>query len=85
MFLNVRARRMVVNLRTAHTGEARFGLIGEDGRYLPGRTLEDCDPICGDYTAREATWKGDARIDNKGPVAIRARLRHTELFSIRFS
>ena len=62
MFLEVRARRMVVNLRTAHTREARFGLIGEDGRYLPGRSFEDCDVICGDYTAMETTWKGDARL-----------------------
>jgi len=82
-----RGNELHLNLRTKHTGTMRVELLGPDRRPIPGRTLADCDPICGNHLDVAVTWRGDARLatGEPRPMAFHVRMNHAQLFSIRFN
>jgi len=76
-----------VNARTQHAGGIRIELIGGDGKPMPGRTLDDCDLINGDYLDLPVTWRGESSIPRKEdePVSLRVRMASAQLFSLKFT
>ncbi|MBI5693822.1 MAG: hypothetical protein HZC55_27420 [Verrucomicrobia bacterium] len=48
--VKVAGRQLLLNLDTGALGELRVGLVGADGRPVPGFAVEDCAPI--EYTNR---------------------------------
>jgi len=74
-----------LNFRTDPVGEIRMGILYK-GKYLEGRTLEDCDPVSGDSHDRTVTWNGEGGIprEPKDPVAFKIKMDHAEIFSVRF-
>ena len=85
--LRFRGNQLVLNIENASTGETRVEIQDENGKPIPGFTLEDCDLI---HTANEINrsvlWKGISsleKIEGK-PVRLRFVLRDTDLYAFRF-
>ncbi|MBU7004660.1 MAG: hypothetical protein HXS50_03780 [Theionarchaea archaeon] len=76
---------LYLNFRTDPVGEIKIGVLSK-GKYLEGRSPEDCDPIYGDSSNWAVTWNGDNEIA-RGPddaVAFKIKMDHAEIFSMRF-
>ena len=75
-----------LNMRSTVAGYVQVEAVGPDGEVLPGRSLDDCDLICGDHLDRVVTWGGEADLGHTdgSPVVLRFRLRCADLFSVRF-
>lgn len=80
--INPAGRELRLNLRTRRAGEVRVGLVG-----IPGRSLEDCDPICGNALSTPVHWGGEIDIGAKEgkSVALHFKLRAAELFGFEWS
>ena len=77
---------IVLNTLTERAGEVRAEVLdGTRPEAIPGRTLEESDPICGDHLAKRLTWNGDGHLsDLKGEtIRLRIRMRAAKLFSLR--
>jgi hypothetical protein len=78
--------RLLLNLNTSASGEARVAILDEDGKEIPGFATADSHIINGDYLDRAASWNRGADVsslDSK-PVRLLFALRGTKLFSFRF-
>jgi len=83
-----RGRQLRMNVQTKFSGHVRVEVLGLDRRPLPGRSLEDCDVIDGDFDEKVVTWRGDSDMRGRpddGPVAFRIAMQHARLFSLRFA
>jgi len=79
--------RLVINLNTSASGEARVAILDGQGAEFPGFSLAEARYINGDYLEAPATW-GDG-VCNVGslagqPVRLRFACRGTKLYSFRF-
>lgn len=76
-----RGTRLRVNALTRRTGHVRIEIVGVDGR-----TLADCDPLVGDQTWTEVTWRGAPEIGLEvgQPVTLRVELKQGKLYGIEF-
>ncbi len=85
-YLTFNGETLHLNLRTAHAGEVRVGVVSKGEKELAGRRLEDCDPVSGNYLDWEVTWNGDPRIGHEpgSPLAFRVRLISGELYAMEF-
>ncbi len=74
-------RELKLNVRTRRAGEVRVGLVG-----VPGRSVEDCDPIFGDGLAMPVHWKGQTDIGSKEDkgITLHFKLRAAELFGFEW-
>jgi hypothetical protein len=74
-------RRLRLNFRTPMAGLVRVGVEG-----VAGRSVEDCDPLVGDWTDRVVSWCGQSDLGTAEgqPVVLRVQLRCAELFSVAF-
>ena len=74
-------RELRLNVRTRRAGEVRIGLVG-----IPDRSIEDCDPICGDDLAMPVHWKGQTDIGSKEgeKVTLHFKLRAAEIFGFEW-
>ena len=85
-----------VNAHTLYSGFLRCqilssspGDVGSDTRFIrpiDGYTLEDCQPLVGDYTDAPLTWNGSADLSHLRGQTIRLRfdLFKADLYAIRF-
>ena len=91
-----RGRKLVLNVQTERAGELRVEVAqprpGGMARFsksfceaVPGRTFEDCDPICADSLAHTVTWRGESDLGHAegSAVALRFRMRATRLFTFQ--
>jgi hypothetical protein len=70
--------RLLLNVDTGALGRLRVGLVGVDGKPLPGFGADDCDPVWINATGAVVSWRGNADLS-----ALRDRER-TKLYSFRF-
>jgi len=79
-------RTVRLNFRTSMAGYVKVEVVGPDGKVLPGRSFEDCDPLSGDQLDHIATWRGQADLGHPegAAVVLRFRLRCADLYSITF-
>lgn len=84
--LRFSGRHLAVNFATSAAGGMRIGLEDAAGRPIPGFSLEECDEVFGDSTARLVRWQGGDDIGRFAgtPVRLRIELRDADLFTIRF-
>ena len=47
-----------VTLNAEIRGQVKAALIGPDGEFIPGYTVDDCMPVTGDSLCHKITWKG---------------------------
>jgi hypothetical protein len=69
------------NVRTRKAGMLRIAL-----HDIPGRSLEDADPILGDHVTAPVHWKGDASIpvEPGRTIVLHVKLRAAELFGLEW-
>jgi hypothetical protein len=84
--VKVAGRQLLLNLDTGALGELRVGLVGADGRPVPGFAVEDCAPIEYNGTGVPVSWKGGADLSRlQGTdLALEFRSNRTKLYSFRF-
>ncbi len=74
-------REMRLNFRAPRGGEVRVGIQG-----VRGRSVDDCDPMHGDFIDRVVTWKGraDMGVPDGRPIVLHFKLRSAELFAVEW-
>lgn len=84
--VKVSGNRLLLNLDTGALGEMRVGLIGADGRPLPGYGVEECEALEYNGTGVAVTWaKGsDLSALNGRELSLEFHSNRTKLYSFRF-
>ena len=84
--VKVTGKRLLLNLDTGALGELRIGLVGADGKPMPGFAVEDCGPVEYNGTSVAVTWKGGADLSalQGRELALEFRSNRTKLYSFRF-
>ena len=61
-------------------------ILDQEGKPLPGFTLEEADDINGNYIRILASWRGTPGLGSLAgePVKLRFVMRDTKLYSFRF-
>ncbi|WP_372934567.1 hypothetical protein [Mariniphaga sediminis] len=75
-----------INYSTSAAGEIKFEIQDQDGKPIPGYTLEDSQVIIGNEISRIVSWKdsGNLKKLNSKIVRLRVYMKDADLFSIRF-
>lgn len=74
-------RELRINVRTRRGSEVRVGLAG-----VPGRSVDDCDPVTGDHLAWTVRWRGqsDLGVQEGEKVSLHFKLRSAEVFGFEW-
>ena len=74
-----------LSLNIASKGDTRVGILGADGKPVPGFAPGDCAPITADAIAHTVSWKGGDLSALAGkPVQLRFELKDTDLYALQF-
>jgi len=75
-----------LNFATSAAGSLQVELQDENGKPLPGYSLDDCEELFGDTLDRGANWKTKADLSPLSGRAVRVRfvLRDADLYSFQF-
>lgn len=73
-----------LNIDTSASGVARAALLDEEGKVIPGCSLEDCDRIQGNDTAYVVSWSGRSDLSQHLGRRLKLRLesRSAKLFAV---
>lgn len=84
--LRFQGKHLVINFATSAAGAIRFELQDAAGKPLPGFSLDDCDDVYGDSTARIVRWTGGDDLSRLAgtPVRLRIALKDADLFTLQF-
>ena len=79
--------QLTVNYETSAAGRLRVEIQDEQGKALPGYSLDDCDPLIGDEVECTVSWQKstDLAALTGRPVRLSFELKDADLYSIRFS
>ena len=79
-------KRLELNINTSAMGEARVEVLDENGKAFEGFAADDCDPIHGNFTAKEVSWQGESDVSALAGKAIKLRfvMRATKLYAFEF-
>ena len=78
--------RLELNVQTSVTGSLKAEILGEDGKALPGYSLDECRAIKGNFIRTVLSWKsGDDVSALQGrPIRLRFVMRHAKLYAFQF-
>lgn len=79
--LHFASDRLVINA-DASRGHLRVGLQEEDGRPIPGYTLEESEPLRADSVRWTARWGGKTAVPTDRPVRLLIEMESCQLFSV---
>lgn len=81
-----KGRLLEINVQTAGVGSVRIEIQNEAGQPIPGFTLADCVPFCGDDIAHVAAWKAGSNVGQLAgkPVRLRFVMKDADVYSFRF-
>jgi hypothetical protein len=89
--LRFEGNRLRVNIDTGATGYAQIGFEDEQGRPVPGFTVDDCLYINGNFVEHEVRWlTPDRQLRNDvselagRPVRLVVRMRGSSLYALQF-
>lgn len=79
--MKVTGKQLRINAKIHRAGEIRVSLGS-----VPGRTMKETDPISGDGTDLQVTWKGnpDVGVKPSDSVALHVKMRAAELYGIEW-
>ena len=78
---------LVLNVDTSAAGQVQVEILDEQGKVVPGYSLEDCDQI---YTANEINrvvkWNGKSNVGVLAGKLVRLRfvMRDADLYAFQF-
>jgi hypothetical protein len=75
-----------INYSTSAAGEIRIEIQDENGKPIPGFTLEESQILIGNEIARTVSWKGNKNVKElaSNPVRLRIYMKDADLYSLRF-
>ena len=77
--------KLYVNAKIIQGGEMRVGLLRSDGTPIAGYGVQDCQPVTGDSTRQQVTWKGSGDLSSARQageqVRLSFRMKNAQLFS----
>ena len=78
--------RVELNVQTSVSGSLKAEILGEDGKALPGYSLDECRAIKGNFIRTVLSWKsGDDVSALQGrPIRLRFVMRHAKLYAFQF-
>ncbi|MBS3777522.1 MAG: hypothetical protein KGY70_20180 [Bacteroidales bacterium] len=78
--------QLEINFSTSAAGSLKVELQDENGKPIPGFTLDDCPEIYGDAIERTVEWNSNADLSKLAgkPVRMRFVLKDADLYSFRF-
>ena len=79
-------RHLVLNYATSAAGSMRVEVQDQEGRPVPGFSLDESNEIFGDSINQVAHWKGGSDLGALAgqPVRIRFVLKDADLYSVQF-
>ena len=80
--------RLELNINTGAVGYAQAGFLDENGRPVPGYSVDDCVYINGDFIAEPVEWLGAGTDVSKlagKTVRLVLRMRSAKLFAMQFT
>ena len=77
--------RLLLNLAGQPRGNARVELLNEDGRPIPGYSLNDCESLTTDRIDHSVRWKNRKLLTHLRGKIVQARIQlaNADLYSIR--
>ena len=74
-------------LNASVAGELRVEIQNEAGKPLPGLSLEDCQPVCGDATRLQVQWKSPGSLKRAAGQTVRVRfeMRAVKVYAMQFA
>jgi len=78
--------RLVLNVNTGATGEAKIEIQDEDGKPIPGFSLREADKINGNFIEKTVAWNGRSNLEmlEGKPVRLRFYMRNTDVYAFQF-
>lgn len=73
-----------INAVTSRGGSIVVEAAELDGTPLPGRRLEECDPVVGDQPAAALSWRGETSLPTDRGIMLRFRLERARLYWVEF-
>jgi hypothetical protein len=79
-------RELVINYSTSAAGSVKVEILDEQGKPIPGFSLEDATEIYGDDVEFVVPWKAGASLESLAgrPVRLRFVMKDADLYSVRF-
>lgn len=79
--------KLELNIDTSALGLARVAILDNAGQKIEGYSLQDCDPINGNFLHHIVSWNGKADLSTLKGKVVRLRFvsRSTDLYAFRFA
>ncbi|MBO7679900.1 MAG: hypothetical protein J6S75_09560, partial [Thermoguttaceae bacterium] len=79
-------KELSLNLGTAAAGFVKMEFLDEEGKPIPGFTLEECDMFFGDTLDWRCSWNGSTDVSSLAgkTVSLRFVMREADLYSMKF-
>jgi len=76
-----------INYATAAAGVIRIEIQDQNGKPIPGYTLNDADPIIGNEIRRSVTWKGKSDVGSLSgkQIKLHITMKDADLYSLKFN
>lgn len=78
--------QLILNYSTSAAGSIRIELLDDNGRALPGYSVDECVPLIGDRIEGAVRWAGisEGTPFPRQPVRMRFELQDADVFSMQF-
>ena len=72
-----------LNVQTKQAGFVKVEVLDDKGTPLPGRAIDECVPVSGDFGDQIVRWKTGTNLGSGGdqPIMLRFKLRSARLFT----
>lgn len=79
-------KELEINYSTSAAGEIRIEIQDENGKPIPGYTMEESQTLIGNEIARIVSWNGNKNVKELAskPVHLRIYMKDADLYSLRF-
>jgi hypothetical protein len=82
-----KGKQLEINYSTSAAGEIKIEIQDEQGKPIPGFSIEDSQTIIGNEIKRIVSWKGNEDLSkcSSKPVRLRFVLKDADLYSFKFN
>ncbi len=80
-------RELSLNFSTSAAGGVKVGIEDDEGKAMPGFSIEDCQMQIGNELDRKVTWKSGTDVNSLSgkPVRLRFSMKDADIYSFQFT
>lgn len=80
-------KELEINYSTSAAGGIKIEIQDENGKPIPGYSLEDCHEIIGNEIKRIVSWSGNENLASlsKKPIRLHIYIKDADLYSLKFN